>query len=64
MRNNISYFHNNLPYRANGYEMIFIHTLIHLLNEIKFLPLSILNKLTIFFTHTHLIEYGMNQING
>jgi hypothetical protein len=30
---------------ANGYEMTFIHTLIHLLNEIKFLPLLISNKL-------------------
>jgi hypothetical protein len=44
--NNINYFLTNLPYRANGYEMIFIHTLTHLLNEIKFLLLSISNKLT------------------
>jgi hypothetical protein len=48
--NNINYFLTNLPYRANGYEMIFTHILIHLLNEIKFLSLFISNKLTkIFF---------------
>jgi hypothetical protein len=46
IENNISYFFNNLPYRANGYEMIFTHTLTHLLNEINFLPLPISNKLT------------------
>jgi hypothetical protein len=46
IENNINYFFNNLPYRANGYEMIFTHTLTHLLNEIMFLLLSISNKLT------------------
>jgi hypothetical protein len=65
IENNISYFFNNLPYRANGYEMIFTHTLIHLLNEINFLPLPISNKLTEKkITHTHLIEYGTNRVNG
>jgi hypothetical protein len=46
IKNNISYFFNNLPYKANGYEMIFTHILTHLLNEINFLPLPISNKLT------------------
>jgi hypothetical protein len=64
IENNISYFFNNLPYRENGYEMIFTHTLTHLLNEINFLPLPISNKLTEKkFTHTHLIEYGTNRVN-
>jgi hypothetical protein len=49
IRNNISYFLNNLLYRANEYEMIFTHTFTHLLNEIKILPLLISNKLTNFF---------------
>jgi hypothetical protein len=31
---------------TNGYEITFIHSLTHLLNEIKLLPLLILNKLT------------------
>jgi hypothetical protein len=57
IENNISYFFNNLPYRANGYEMIFTHILTHLLNEIIFLPLPISNKLTKKkFTHIHLIK--------
>jgi hypothetical protein len=64
IENNISYFFNNLPYRANGYEMIFTHTLTHLLNEIIFLSLSISNKLTKKkIIHIHLIEYGTNRIN-
>jgi hypothetical protein len=64
IKNNISYFLNNLPYKANGYEMTFIHILTYLLNEIKNLPLLISNKLTEKkIIYTHLIEYGTNWIN-
>jgi hypothetical protein len=62
--NNISYFLNNLPYRVNGYEMIFTHILIHLLNKIKFLPLLISNKLTekqIYSCSSYRIRYESDK---